>query len=193
MALAQSRDRFVTWTIWPFGVVMTSPLTERIRVTREPGPCAERDPAGQPPRVDLRYTDSASQPHEFPQPQRQPGEEACRGRRPRVVRAARGRARYSRDLAARTLGTTGLGGCHAPHSFNRESVMGIFTWLRAGEWAERWEEKSRWFRDLVMPTGHDEPESDAIKRAAAADVAAMEEEDRKYFRQDGPGDREDDL
>jgi hypothetical protein len=34
-ARAQSRDRLVTWVIWPFGVVMTSPLTERIRVTRK--------------------------------------------------------------------------------------------------------------------------------------------------------------
>ena len=33
-ARAQSRDKLVTWTIWPLGVVMTSPLTDRIRVTR---------------------------------------------------------------------------------------------------------------------------------------------------------------
>ena len=36
-------------------------------------------------------------------------------------------------------------------------------------------------------------ELDELKRAAAADVAEMEAEDRKYFRQDGPGKIEDDL
>ena len=33
-ARAQSRDRLVTWMICPLGVVMTSPLTVRRRVTR---------------------------------------------------------------------------------------------------------------------------------------------------------------
>ena len=36
-----------------------------------------------------------------------------------------------------------------------------------------------------------DPKIEEIKRAAAADVAAMEAEDRKYFRQDSPGKDED--
>ena len=68
--------------------------------------------------------------------------------------------------------------------------MGIFSWLGG----EKREEKSHWFRRLVIPAaGEDDPEVEAVKRAAAEDVAAMEAEDRKYFRQNGPGDREDDL
>jgi hypothetical protein len=53
--------------------------------------------------------------------------------------------------------------------------------------------KPAWLRRLVLPAGRPDPKLDAIKEAAAADVAAMEAEDRKYFRQDGPGRREDDL
>ena len=33
-ARAQSRDRFVTWLIWPFGMITTSPSTVRRLVTR---------------------------------------------------------------------------------------------------------------------------------------------------------------
>jgi hypothetical protein len=44
-----------------------------------------------------------------------------------------------------------------------------------------------------MPRGRRDPRLEQIKRAAAADVADMEAEDRKYFRQDGPGKIEDDL
>jgi hypothetical protein len=50
-----------------------------------------------------------------------------------------------------------------------------------------------WLRRLVSPTGRRDPDLEEIKQAAAADVAEMEEEDRKYFRQDGPGSVEDDL
>ena len=50
------------------------------------------------------------------------------------------------------------------------------------------------FQRLVMPRGHrPDPKLDEIKRAAEADVERMEAEDRKYFRQDGPGKIEDDL
>jgi hypothetical protein len=42
-----------------------------------------------------------------------------------------------------------------------------------------------------VPSGRPDPKLDDIKRAASADVAAMEAEDRKYFRHDGPGDDED--
>jgi hypothetical protein len=45
-----------------------------------------------------------------------------------------------------------------------------------------------------MPRGHPpDAELEQIKEAAAEDVADMEAEDRKYFRQDGPGNIEDDL
>jgi len=45
-----------------------------------------------------------------------------------------------------------------------------------------------------MPRGHPpDAELEQIKEAAAADVADMEAEDRKYFDQDSPGNVEDDL
>jgi hypothetical protein len=62
-------------------------------------------------------------------------------------------------------------------------MMGIFSWLSSRDYAG----KQGWLRRWVMPAGRPDPKLDEIKRAAAADVAAMEEEDRKYFRQDGPG------
>jgi hypothetical protein len=53
-------------------------------------------------------------------------------------------------------------------------------------------------RGLAAPVGHppagsDNPKIDEIQRAAAADVEEIEEEGRRYFRQDGPGSQEDDL
>jgi hypothetical protein len=47
---------------------------------------------------------------------------------------------------------------------------------------------SPWLR----PSGHDDPRVDEEKRAAAADDAAIMEDDR-YFDPSGPGRREDDL
>ena len=47
---------------------------------------------------------------------------------------------------------------------------------------------SPWFR----PSGHDRPGVDEIKRAAEADDARIESDD-KYFDPYGPGSREDDL
>ncbi len=67
--------------------------------------------------------------------------------------------------------------------------MGIFSWFRDSEF---WD-PAGWFRRLVMPRGRPDPTVDAIKRAAEEDVADMEAEDRQYFRQDGPGNIEDDL
>ena len=50
------------------------------------------------------------------------------------------------------------------------------------------------FERLVMPRGRPpDPELKRIQEAAAADVADMEEEDRKYFDQNSPGNIEDDL
>lgn len=66
--------------------------------------------------------------------------------------------------------------------------MGIFSWFRDPE-----ADRAGWFRRLVMPRGRPDPKVDAIKQAAAEDVAEMEAEDREYFRQDGPGKIEDDL
>ncbi len=68
--------------------------------------------------------------------------------------------------------------------------MGIFSWFRARELAD----EPNWLQRMVMPRGHRrDARLEEIKRAAAADVAEMEAEDRKYFRQDGPGNEEDDL
>jgi len=66
--------------------------------------------------------------------------------------------------------------------------MGIFSWIVRGS-----NEGDNWLRRLVMPRSRPRPDPkvEEIKRAAAADVAAMEAEDRKYFRQDGPGNDED--
>ena len=68
--------------------------------------------------------------------------------------------------------------------------MGFFSRFRArGQPDER-----SLFQRLVMPRGHPpDPELRRIQEAAAADVADMEAEDRKYFRQDSPGNIEDDL
>ena len=44
----------------------------------------------------------------------------------------------------------------------------------------------------LRPSGHDNPRVDELKRAAAADDAVIEEDD-KFFDPDGPGSREDDL
>ena len=68
--------------------------------------------------------------------------------------------------------------------------MGVLSWFRNREPGN----EPSWFQRLVMPRGHrPDPKLDELKRAAAADVAEMEAEDRKYFRPDAPGKIEDDL
>jgi hypothetical protein len=67
--------------------------------------------------------------------------------------------------------------------------MGLFSRFRSDGSGDRPTGLRRW----VVPTGRRDPDLEEIKQAAAADVAEMEEEDRKYFRQDGPGSVEDDL
>jgi hypothetical protein len=68
--------------------------------------------------------------------------------------------------------------------------MGLFSRFRD----RRNPDKRSLFDRLVRPPGHPpDPELEKIKEAAEADVADMEAEDRKYFRQDGPGYIEDDL
>jgi hypothetical protein len=76
-----------------------------------------------------------------------------------------------------------------PKVSTEERTMGILSWFRTRELGN----EPSWFRRLVMPRGRPDPKLDELKRAAAADVAEMEAEDRKYFRQDGPGKIEDDL
>ena len=50
------------------------------------------------------------------------------------------------------------------------------------------------FQRLVQPRGHPpDRKLEEMRRAAEADVERIEAEDRKYFRQDGPGSNEDDL
>jgi len=65
--------------------------------------------------------------------------------------------------------------------------MGFLSWLVNSS------NEGGWLRHWVIRTGRRDPKLEQIKRAAAEDVAAMEAEDRKYFRQDGPGKIEDDL
>jgi hypothetical protein len=68
--------------------------------------------------------------------------------------------------------------------------MGIFSWLSSRDYADR----QGWLRRWVIPAaGRPNRKLDEIKRAAAEDVAEMEKENYKYFRQDGPGDSENDL
>jgi hypothetical protein len=45
---------------------------------------------------------------------------------------------------------------------------------------------------LVRDRGTESPEQDEVKREAAADVAAVEQDD-KYFSPDAPGDDQDEL
>jgi hypothetical protein len=65
--------------------------------------------------------------------------------------------------------------------------MGLVSWImsRGSDF------RPRWLRRWVVPTGRSDPGLSDIQKAAAADVAEMEAEDRKYFRQDGPGKDED--
>lgn len=66
--------------------------------------------------------------------------------------------------------------------------MGIFSWLGSGRSADKPDRLRRW----VTPTGHDDPKLDELKRAAAADVAEIEEQGRNVSP-DAPGTQEDDL
>ncbi len=67
-----------------------------------------------------------------------------------------------------------------------ESIMGFFARFRFRSSAE----EPGWLRRWVMPPGHDDPEIDRLKRAAAADVAEVEE-DQKHFDPNGPGQQDD--
>ena len=67
--------------------------------------------------------------------------------------------------------------------------MGIFSRFGSRRSADKPDRLRRW----VIPGGHhSDPKIDEMKAAAAADVAAMEAEDRN-FSPDAPGSQEDDL
>jgi hypothetical protein len=71
-----------------------------------------------------------------------------------------------------------------------EPAMGIFSRFSSRRSADKPDRLRRW---VAPPSGNADPELDETKAAAAADVAEMQKEDRKYFRPDGPGEQEDDL
>jgi hypothetical protein len=57
--------------------------------------------------------------------------------------------------------------------------MGIFRWFSS----TRFPEEPGWLRRWVVLSGRRrDPKLERIKRAASEDIAAMEAEDRKYFR-----------
>ena len=65
--------------------------------------------------------------------------------------------------------------------------MGILSRFSSRKSAGKPDRLRRW---VMPPAPDDDPELDEIKTVAAADVAEMETEDRKYFRRPNP---EDDL
>jgi hypothetical protein len=68
--------------------------------------------------------------------------------------------------------------------------MGVFSWFTSA----RSPEEPGWIRRLVIPRpGRDDRKVDQRKLAAEADVEQIEEEGRRYFREDAPGHSEDDL
>ena len=56
--------------------------------------------------------------------------------------------------------------------------MGILSWLGFGR------------RGRLVRTRYDDPELEQVERAAAADIAAVEQDD-KYFDPDSPGQQDD--
>jgi len=69
--------------------------------------------------------------------------------------------------------------------------MGIFSWFSSSKSQGEPRGRRRW---AFASSGRDDEKLREMKEAAAEDAAAMEEENRKYFRQDGPQHRpEDDL
>jgi hypothetical protein len=60
--------------------------------------------------------------------------------------------------------------------------MGIFSWFSSSKSPEP---RGR-HRRGVASHGRDDEKLEEMKKAAAEDAAAMREEDRRYFRQDGP-------
>ena len=74
--------------------------------------------------------------------------------------------------------------------------MGIISWIRSRRlplYRSHTPSGAGDPRSLVARAGRDSPRNAEIKRAAAADVDRLEEEDEKYFSRDAPGKSEDDL
>ena len=69
--------------------------------------------------------------------------------------------------------------------------MGIFSRFSSSKSPKEPRGLRRW---VLPPPGRDDPELQEMKEAAAENAAKMQEEDRRYFRQDGPQHHpEDDL
>jgi hypothetical protein len=66
-----------------------------------------------------------------------------------------------------------------------ESIMGIFSWL------SRWREDTPEEHSLVVQDPGDDPELEEIRRAAAADVAELEQD--RFFGPGAPTDQDDGL
>jgi hypothetical protein len=65
-------------------------------------------------------------------------------------------------------------------------MMGIFSWL------SRWREDPSERHSLIFRNDEDDPEFDEVRRAAAADVAAVEQDD-KFFGPNAPANRDEGL
>jgi hypothetical protein len=66
-------------------------------------------------------------------------------------------------------------------------MMGIFSWL------SRWrDDPSAGRTTLIFRNDEDDPEFDEVRRAAAADVAAVEQDD-KFFGPNSPADQGDGI
>jgi hypothetical protein len=66
-------------------------------------------------------------------------------------------------------------------------MMGIFSWL------SRWrEDPSAGRPTLIFRNDEDDPAVDEVRRAAAADVAAVEQDD-KFFGRNAPADKDEGL
>ncbi len=73
--------------------------------------------------------------------------------------------------------------------------MGVFSWLRSRSFS--WLSTRRYPDDPGQPHSlirlrYEDPALEGTEKAAAADVAAVEE-DAKYFGSDAPGHQKDDL
>lgn len=83
------------------------------------------------------------------------------------------------------------GGRARRSELTREPVMGIFSWFRSRRSADD-EAEAETETDQphsLIRLRYDDPADDEMHRAAAADVAAVEEDD-KYFGRNAPADQD---
>ena len=74
--------------------------------------------------------------------------------------------------------------------------MGVFSWLKSRALPLYRSHTPSGLGDphsLVADPGRDSARGAAIKEAAAADVARLEEDDKYFGQEDAPGNQEDDL